>query len=166
MALKMADELTVCAAAFFRNKGRDVVAEKEFTMGISLDLRWMSVKESKALMDAMVTSGVLELKDGFLRPKFDVSALDIPMAYRPSSELVSSVISGNKVKKAAEGLFPEMVSMAERSGMRKAGYIAACNALQKKLDVDIEVAGVIVLRDIGADVSSLYGRVRDAVLKK
>jgi hypothetical protein len=166
MASTMADELTVCAAAFFRNKGRDVVAEKEFTMGISLDLRWMSVKESKALMDMMVSSGVLELKDGFLRPKFDGSAMDIPMAYRPSPELIASVTSGNKIKKAAEGLFPEMVSMAEKSGMRKAGYIAACNALQKKLDVDIEVAGVIVLRDIGAGVSSLYARVRDAVLKK
>lgn len=160
----MADELTVCAAAFFRNKGRDVVAEKEFTMGISLDLRWMSVKESQALMDAMVSSGVLELKDSYLRPKFDGSGLEIPIAYRPSAELIGSLAS--KKKKTENGLFPEMVSMAEKSGMRRAGYIAACNALQKKLDVDIEVAGVIVLRDIGADVSSLYKKVYDAVLKK
>ncbi len=160
----MADELTVCAAAFFRNKGKDVVAEKEFTMGISLDLRWMSVKESQALMDTMVSSGVLELKDGYLRPKFDGAELEIPMAYRPSAELIASVTS--KKKKTENGLFPEMISIAEKSGMRRAGYIAACNALQKKLDVDIEVAGVIVLRDIGADVSSLYKKVYDAVLKK
>lgn len=160
----MADELTVCATAFFRNKGRDVVTEKEFIMGISLDLRWMPVKESQALMDAMVSAGVLELKDGYLRPRFDGSALDVPVAYKPSKELIASLSS--KKEKPQGGLFPEMISMAEKCGMRRAGYIAACNSLQKKLDIDIEVAGIVILRDMGADVSSLYERARDTVLKK
>lgn len=167
----MDNELIVCAAAFFQNKGRDVIAEKEFTMGISLDYRWMSVNEAKSLMKAMVSADVLESKGGYLRPKFKGSEINVPIAYRPSAQLISSITSMKKEpttvnKNKEDNVFSEMISMAEKAGMRRAGYIAACNSLQKKLDVDIEVAGVMILRDIGSDVSGLYGRVRDSILSK
>lgn len=167
----MDNELIVCAAAFFQNKGRDVIAEKEFTMGVSLDYRWMSVNEAKSLINAMVSAGILESKGGYLRPKFKGSEISVPIAYRPSAKLIASVTSMKKEpvtmkKEQGDNVFSEMISMAEKAGMRRAGYIAACNSIQKKLDIDIEVAGVMILRDIGADVSSLYERVRDSVLSK
>lgn len=182
----MTDELTICAAAFFRNKGRDVIAGKEFAMGLSLDLRWMSVKEAASLVRRMISSGVLESKDGYLRPKFDLSEVDVPMAYRPSKELIGSLkadaeapVGGADRKDAADkgpavnekegkddNVFSEMLEIAEKSGMRRAGFIAQCNSLQKQLNIDIEVAGVMVLRDIGADVSGLYEKVREAVISK
>ncbi|MGI6471982.1 MAG: DUF2240 family protein [Candidatus Methanomethylophilaceae archaeon] len=168
----MVEDMTVCAAAFFRSKGRDVIAEKEFTMGVSLDLRWMTVKEAGALVNAMKSAGILELKDGYLRPKFDISEVDVPMAYRPSPDFVKRIAGTPADSKPVEtpqsedNVFAEMMAIAEKSGMRRAGYIAACNLMQKKLDVDIEVAGMMVLRTIGADVSGLYGRVRETVIGK
>lgn len=173
----MDNELIVCAAAFFQNKGRDVIAEKEFTMGISLDYRWMTVNEAKSLMNAMILADVLESKGGYLRPKFKGSEVNVPIAYRPSAKLMASLTTVKTEPKAVrtepavkkeqvDNVFSEMISMAEKAGMRRAGYIAACNSLQKKLDVDIEVAGVMILRDIGSDVSSLYEKVRDSVLSK
>ena len=123
----MVDELTVCAAAFFRIKGKDIVAEKEFSMGISLDLRWMSVKEANALIKIMISSGVITLKDGYLRPAFDLSEIDVPMAYRPSANFVKKVLDMHResepVKKTqdSDNVFSEMISMAEKSGMRRAG---------------------------------------------
>ncbi len=195
----MVNELVVCAAAFFQNKGRSVIAEKEFTMGISLDYRWMSVNEARSLMNAMVSANILESKGGYLRPKFKESEVSIPIAYRPSTKLIASLTSiktdpvvekkelvtsvedpttvtedpatlikdSVTVKKDQDdNVFSKMISMAEKAGMRRAGYIAACNSVQKKLDVDIEVAGVMILRDIGADVSDLYEKVRHSVLSK
>ncbi len=182
----MVDELTICAAAFFRNKGREVIAGKEFAMGISLDLRWMTVNEAASLARRMISSGVLESKDGYLRPTFDISEVDIPMAYRPSTKLIESLKTVNdtpvkgpvkmdsvskgpavvKNEKEDDNVFSEMFEMAKKSGMKRPEFIAKCNSLQKQLNIDIEVAGVMVLRDIGADVSSLYERVREAVLSK
>ena len=174
MGVAMVDEMTVCAAAFFRNKGRDVIAEKEFTMGVSLDLRWMTVKEAGALVNAMKSSGILELKDGYLRPRFSISEVEVPMAYRPSAGFIKKIVDGTpksepepERKPQPDGnVFAEMMSMAEESGMRRAGFIAACNAMSKRLDVDIEVAGMMVLKSIGADVSHLYDRVRETVIGK
>lgn len=209
----MVNELIVCAAAFFQNKGRNVIAEKEFTMGISLDYRWMSVNEAKSLMNAMVSADILESKGGYLRPRFKESEVSVPIAYRPSAKLIASLTSiktekvtlikdaaavindptavknesltpikdpstsikdrsdvkkepANVKKDQDDNVFSKMISMAEKAGMRRAGYIAACNSVQKKLDVDIEVAGVMILRDIGADVSNLYEKVRTSVLSK
>lgn len=168
----MVDEMTVCAAAFFRSKGRDVITEKEFTMGVSLDLRWMTVKEAGVLVSALKSAGILKMVDGYLRPEFDISEVDVPMAYRPSPGFMKGIQNGlsdsepEKELRADGNVFTDMMILAEKSGMRRAGYIAACNSLQQKLDVDVEVAGMMVLKSIGIDVSELYDRVREAVIGK
>ena len=110
----MVDELTVCAAAFFRSRGKDVVAEKEFAMGISLDLRWMTVKEANALIKAMLSSGVISSKDGFLRPTFNISEIDVPMAYRPPADFVkssdASETGDGQKSQDEDNVFSEMIS--------------------------------------------------------
>ena len=46
----MADEYVVCTAAFFRNKGKNVITENEFLMVISMDLHWMPYGKAKVLL--------------------------------------------------------------------------------------------------------------------
>ncbi|MGI5964769.1 MAG: DUF2240 family protein [Candidatus Methanomethylophilaceae archaeon] len=155
-------ELEICAATFFRNKGKDVVTETEFVMTVSLDYRWMSGEDAKKLIAAMVSSGILERKDGYLRPAREFTS-ELPVAYRPSKDLVASL---GKPPSEKKNVFPEMIVAAEKAGMKKKSFIAACNMLQKDLEIDIEVAGLLVLRDAGADVSGLYETVKETVISK
>ena len=55
----MTDEYTICAAAFFRNKGKSVITEPEFLMVISMDLHWMPYGKAKALLDQLISKNVL-----------------------------------------------------------------------------------------------------------
>ena len=169
----MADELTVCAAAYFRSIGKDVTTPEEFVMGTSLELKWMSPSDSKLLLSAMVRAGVVTQKDGYVRPASDLGAIDLPLAYRPPKELVES-LHGSKSqttekapaqKKQADtaDVFPMLMERAVEAGMQRRDFIQSCNRIQKRLDIEIGVAALIVLRDAGADVSPYLDTVYDSV---
>ena len=169
----MADELTVCAAAYFRSIGKDVTTPEEFVMGTSLELKWMSPSDSKLLLSAMVRAGVVTQKDGYVRPASDLGAIDLPLAYRPPKELVES-LHGSKSqttekapaqKKQADtaDVFPMLMERAVEAGMQRRDFIQNCNRIQKRLDIEIGVAALIVLRDAGADVSPYLDAVYDSV---
>ena len=169
----MADELTVCAAAYFRSIGKDVTTPEEFVMGTSLELKWMSPSDSKLLLSAMVRAGVVTQKDGYVRPASDLGAIDLPLAYRPPKELVESLHRSKSQttekapaqKKQADtaDVFPMLMERAVEAGMQRRDFIQSCNRIQKRLDIEIGVAALIVLRDAGADVSPYLDAVYDSV---
>lgn len=169
----MADELTVCAAAYFRSIGKDVTTPEEFVMGTSLELKWMSPSDSKLLLSAMVRAGVVTQKDGYVRPTSDLGAIDLPLAYRPPKELVESLhgsksqTSENKASSKAQAdatdVFPMLMERAVEAGMQRRDFIQSCNRIQKRLDIEIGVAALIVLRDAGADVSPYLDAVYESV---
>ncbi len=166
----MASELETCAAAFFRIKGKDVVTDKEFTMSMALDLRWMSVDEAKVFANKLIAAGILTRSNGYLKPAIDLTAVQVPIAYRPSDTLRSG-LSGTVEKPApaannapTEDLFSTMMEMAVGLGIQKGKFVSECNSAKKKLGVDIVVAGLLILRDSGADIEKLKDRVYTQVL--
>lgn len=169
----MSDDLNVCAAAFFRSIGKDVVTPKEFTMYVTLDMKWMSSKEAAALMQALVESGAVSSSNGYLRPGADFSSLQVPIAYRPT-EAVREIVAARMRKPkapakaaAATDIFPEMVELSGKYGWDKKGkFIAECNAVRKKLGVDTAVAALLVLRDSGAEIGGLTERVYNNSVRK
>lgn len=169
----MSDELNICAAAFFRSIGKDVVTPKEFTMYVTLDVKWMSSKEASALMQALVESGAVSSSNGYLRPGADYSSLQVPIAYRPTDAVKEAVAARMKKPKApvkaaaTTDIFPEMAELSGKYGWSNKGkFIAECNAVRKKLGVETAVAALLVLRDSGAEIESLAERVYASSAKK
>ncbi len=165
----MTDELAVCAAAFFRSIGRDVATPEEFVMNASLELKWMSPSDAKSLLTALTSSGAVTQKGGYVRPAADPATVDVPLAYRPSAELISSLHEKSQTPDVTDGsepreVFPELVAVAADNGMQRRDFIQSCNKIQKRLDIEVAVAALIVLRDAGIDVSpyldAVYGSIR------
>ena len=180
----MEDDLTLCAAAFIRNKGKKVFTENDMLMGMSMDLRWMSYSDAKAVMNAMIKQGILERSGDLIRASFDYSAKDIPVAYKPSKQLISSVVSSSApapapVPKKAEpapvseepageyvDMMPVLMQKAVDSGIARRDFIMESNSISKNLDIYIEAAALFVLRDHGVDISELADRVYEAIKLK
>ena len=57
-----------------------------------------------------------------------------------------------------------LMDKAVEAGMQRRDFIQSCNRIQKRLDIEIGVAALIVLRDAGTDVTpyldAVYGSVR------
>ena len=159
-------------AALFLNKGKDVLTAKEFTMYVSLDLRWMLVKEAEMLQNILLEKGLLSKTDDYLRPQIVVSEVNVPVAYRPSDALLKSLRSYSPKPPPAkkdvppEDLLSKLILKAADLGIGKGPFIAECNKISKKTDVDMEVAALIILREKGADVLPYLEEARSSVLKR
>jgi hypothetical protein len=159
------DDLELAAAAFFRTKGKNVVTENEFFMGVSMDLRWMGPAETRELISLLVGGGVLERDGEYLRPAFDVRAADIPIGFRPSADVLKI-----KRKKAAappaEDLLSKLMEEAGSLGMKRKDFIVSVNAIQKRMNVDIEIAALLLLGDNGVDVTDRCDDAYDTIAKR
>jgi len=157
------DEPMLCAAAFFRNKGKSVVTEKEFLMGISMDFRWMPYSDTKELLAALLAAKVVKRDGDLIRPAFDVAGADVPVAYRPPADLIRKAAPSRETDSMN---FPQIIAFAEKHGMRKKDFISASNALQKRLGISPEAAGLIVLRDNGTDISEIAEKVYSGISRE
>ena len=167
----MTDEYTICAAAFFRNKGKNVITETEFLMVISMDLHWMPYGKAKELLAQMLSRNVLVKNGEYLKPSFEISDIEVPVAYRPSNSLISSLSQKTESAPAKpapgdDDLLPSMIAEAVKMGMEKRDFISESNSVSKRLDIDMLAAALIILRDKGADISPYADRVYQAVISK
>jgi hypothetical protein len=168
----MSDDLETCAAAFFRIKGKDVVTEKEFTMSVALEYKWVSVAEADRLLKVLISQGILTRSNGYIKPAKDLSAVRVPVAYRPSEELRKSLAGTSEVKpakaapEAPADIFMELIDMAVANGLPKGKFVAESNIVKKRLGVETCVAALILLRDNGIDIEGVKDRVYAQVLGK
>jgi len=168
----MTDEYTVCAAAFFRNKGKNVITEKEFTMVVSMDLHWMPYVKAKQLLAALISKGILIRNGEFVKPSFEISDIDVPVAYRPSEELINSLVETKteapapRPAPAGGDLLPSLIEEAVKKGVQKRDFVAESNAVSKRLDIDMLAAALVVLRDKGVDISPYIDRVYGEIAEK
>ena len=164
----MTDELTVCAAAFFRTIGKDVTTADEFVMIASLELKWMSPSDAKLLLRMLLSEGILEKKGEYIRASRDLSGMDLPLAYKPSKDVLEAIHSGPSPapapkKEAVQDMFHVLIGIAAGNGIQTKDFVPACSRIQKRLDIDISAAALLVLRDRGVDISPYTEKVYDGI---
>jgi hypothetical protein len=139
-------------AVLFRRKGKEVLTEKEFVFSASMDLRWFSPKDAQKLLDAGLTAGFLKRIDGNLLPTFDFSKVNVPIDYKPSSDLLKET-----VKKRSRDLFSEIVETISKSmSVPKREIVSRVNKKQEMMGIDIEPAALLVACDYGVDVDGAF----------
>lgn len=142
------EDLRKAIALLFRRKGRDAMSEKEFVLSASMDLRWFPPREAQKLLQRGLETKLLEANAGVLRTTFDVASVDVPRDFTPTPDLLEGSTP------VAEDLFVKIVD-AIVSGTKsdRRNVIAAVNAIQERMDVELEVAALIAARKAGVDVA-------------
>ena len=155
-------------AAVFLNKGRDVLTAKEFVMYVSLDLRWMPVKDAYSLITALSERKMMEVTGEYVKPSIDLSGINVPVAYRPSGDLISALDSqkknGNNAPVNTEGSFPKLIGIAVKNGTEKGKFVSECNKISKSLNVDMEIAALLTLREMKIDITPYVKEVSEEIL--
>ena len=163
----------VCTAAFFRSRGKDVVTEKEFKMAVSIDLHWVPAKDAAGLIRVLVQDGCVAVKDGYIRPAIDISAVTVPVTYRISEELRTRAASAQSAPAAPapapqreqeKDVFEVMAEIAAEIGMATKDFVKECRGISKALGIMPAVSALLILRDMGVDISGLFPQVEAYIL--
>ena len=149
------DELMLVAATPFKRNNKSSLPIKDFEFVLSFDLKWMAPDAASKLRDKAISSKLLKFQGTELVPNFDISKVEIPHGFKPSESVFKE-----------RAIIEDIVSMmVARCGKGARESIAMINRKQEELDdlVDIEVAGLLVAREMGCDISPMYDRVYNKV---
>jgi hypothetical protein len=152
-------ELETCLGVLFKRKGKNVMTETEFMLTVSFDYRWFTPKEAQTLLDISVKRGLLVRTEEYLKPGFDINEVDASLSFRPSKE----VLSGDKDEVS---LFAQLIQLISDQGLKKRDAVARVNRTQEHLGVDVEVAALLVAKDLGADVGPFLEPVKKEILAR
>ncbi len=149
------DELRDAIALLFKRKGRDELSEREFVLSASMDLRWFPPRDAQRLLQLGLETKLLESRGGSIRPAFDVSTIEVPRDYVPTADILETATP------ASEDAFLSMVdAIAVKTGSDRKATIAAVNAVQERMDVELEVAALVAAHQVGVDVKPFLGAVK------
>ena len=149
------DELRDAIALLFKRKGRDELSEREFVLSASMDLRWFPPRDAQRLLQLGLETKLLESRGGSIRPAFDVSAIEVPRDYVPTADILDTPTP------ASEDIFLRIVdAIASKTATDRKAAIAAVNAVQERMDVELEVAALVAAHQIGVDVKPFLGAVK------
>jgi hypothetical protein len=143
------EEVKKAIAFLFKRKGREAMSEKDFVMSASMDLGWFPPKEAQRLMQIGLDSKLLLVVDGKLKLSFDAAGMDIPLDYKPPPALLQAGV-------APPSIFVKVLErITAATKLERKQVVSMINSIQDMMDVEAEVAALIVGRDLGVDVSDL-----------
>ena len=153
-------ELQKSIAVLYKSKGREELTEKEFVFSASMDLRWFSPKDAQKLMDAGLSGGFLERRNGSLVPTFDYMGVTVPVDYKPPKAALEEGAKKNT------DLFTEIVeAIVKAKSVPKREVVSKVNKEQEMLGIDIEPAALLVASSYGIRIETGYiERAESAVL--
>ena len=83
----MINEMRRVIAFVFRRAGVEEMKKSEFYLDLSMHLRWCTVDEAKGFLSNAVNMGLLEEKNGYVKPVFSLDDVEIPLDFKPSSDV-------------------------------------------------------------------------------
>ncbi|QSZ67047.1 DUF2240 family protein [Methanofollis aquaemaris] len=79
--------LQVTVAAPFKQMHKGEMERSQFVFFLALDRKWMNVDQANAVLRLAEEAGMVKVGEGIVSPLFDVSAVAIPLGFRPGPEV-------------------------------------------------------------------------------
>ncbi|TMB77950.1 MAG: DUF2240 family protein [Chloroflexi bacterium] len=132
------------------------MSEREFVLSASMDLRWFPPRDAQRLLQLGLETKLLESQGGAIRPAFDVSAVEVPRDYIPTSAILEVPTP------ASADVFLRIVdAIVAKTRTDRKSVIASVNAVQEKLDVEVEVAALVAAHQMGVDATPFVPTVKN-----
>jgi hypothetical protein len=150
------DELMLVAATPFKRNNKKSLSIKDFEFVLSFDLKWMAPDAASRIRDKAIGAQLLRFEGVELVSAFDISKIEIPHGFKPSDSLFQE-----------RAIIEDIIAMIVAScGKNTKDTIVMINKKQEELDdlIDIEIAGLLVARELGCKIDSIYDRVYSKVL--
>jgi len=82
--------LPVTVAAPFKHTRKEKLQKSEFIFYLTIDRKWMSRDQANQLLEKAKAAGMVEVVDGWVRPLLDLSAITVPVGFKPDSGIFES----------------------------------------------------------------------------
>ena len=136
-------------ASLYKRKSKAVISARDLELLASMELRWFEPADARKLIARAIQLGLLEETTGGLKATFDIGSLEIPLGFKPSTELLSGLEENN------ESLFMQMVNqISMATGLSPEKVTAEINERQKKTEdyITLEVLALLYGKTKGVEM--------------
>jgi hypothetical protein len=145
-------------AAPFRNMGRDRLKRNEIVYYFTIDRRWMNRDQAEKIISMADSEGIIKREGDFFSISPDYSKTEIPLGYKPSSEIFE--------KKDPVGSIA--AAIAEKQGIEINAVVSEMNAvIRDEFDGNLapEAAIVILAREYGIGFEEYLDELKKSIGK-
>ncbi len=152
-------ELREALVYLFQRKGKDILSEKELILSASMDLGWFTPDEAKQLVDICLELKLLSREDTGLTPNFDFKSYSIPIDFTPSENIL-------QMEAQEPLLFSILRHIDSKTGFGRSNIMSEINKKQDTLDVEIEVAAILVAKKYAIDISGFLREAESEIFRR
>lgn len=146
-------------AFLFQRKGKEVLTEKELILSSSMDLGWFSPDEAKQLVDVCVELKLLKRTNNGLKTNFDYKGVSVPLDFKPTKNIL-------QVESQEPLLLSIVRKIHEKTNIERNNIMAEINKKQNALEVEIEVAAILVATKYNVDISGFLREAESEIFRR
>ena len=152
-------ELKEAIVYLFQRKGKDTLSERELILSASMDLGWFTPDEAKQLVDICLELKILSRVDSGLSPNFDIKNYSIPIDFSPSENIL-------QMEAQEPLLFSILRHIDSKTELGRSTIMSEINRKQDALDVEIEVAAILVAKKYDIDISGFLREAESEIARR
>ncbi len=141
-------------AFLFQRGGKEKVDDRDIYMALSYELGWFTPAQSKNFIKYCLDNGLLRREGDSYVPDFEYADMEIPLGFRVDGAEMETIRESSKGDAASR-----VIEELERRGV---GHDEIYKLAERE-GVIPEVAGLIVAKDRGMDVSPFLRDVWDII---
>lgn len=154
----MSDELRYALALLFRKAKTPTPTRKDLMLLASMTLRWFSPMDAEVMISRAMEAGYLKSNGNGVSLTFDPATVAVPPGFTPSVELVKTK------RTAGDELLPGIVkAISSKTGEDQRKVMARVNSMTLEMNVDVEVAALVLAMECGVDARPFVDRVRSEI---
>jgi len=159
----MDSDAKIIIAFLFNRSGKTELKDSEFYLSLSMELGWLSAKESQEFIKYAIKQDLLIKKDDMLLPNFPFEKITIPLGFTPSKKLFSEKINQFNEGNIIEGITSQISSITNHSQKE---ILEEIKQEEKEKNLISEIATLFVARKYGLDITEWYDSVEKILLKE
>ena len=159
----MDSEAKIIIAFLFNRSGKTELKDSELYLPLSMELGWLSTKESQEFIDYAIKQELLIKKDGLLQPNFPLEKIAIPLGFTPSKKLFSEKREEYKEENIIDEIAIQISTLTNHSQRE---IFEEIKQEQKEKNLFLEVAALYVARKYSVDITDWYESVERILIKK
>ncbi|HUU75861.1 MAG TPA: DUF2240 family protein [Methanoregulaceae archaeon] len=151
--------ITLTLAAPFRHTRKERLKKSEIVYYLAFDRQWMNIEQANLLLSRASEDGLIEYEGDMIRPTFDVSSVEIPIGFKPSSVIFEK-------SDPSQDLLDRIVTETGRPAHE---IVSEMNTLIKEdfdRNIHPEAAMVILARKYGIAFEDMLPALREQLQKK
>jgi hypothetical protein len=159
----MDSEAKIVIAFLFNRSGKNGLKDAELYLPLSMELGWLSSKESQQFVKYAIKQGLLVRNAGLLHPNFPFKKIAIPVGFTPSKELFSEKTAEKKEENIIEGIATQISMQINQS---KNEILEEIKYEEKEKNLCPEVVALYVAKKHGVDIADWCNVVEKILIKK